>query len=32
MNDVLFITDTGKLGKINFECSYQELNLRPSDY
>ena len=31
-NDVLFSNDTGKLGKINSECSYQELNLRPSDY
>ena len=30
-NDVLFSTDTGKLGKINSECSYQEYNLRPSD-
>ena len=31
-NDVLFSNDTGKLGKINSECSYQESNLRPSDY
>ena len=31
-NDVLFSKDTGKLGKINSECSYQESNLRPSDY
>ena len=31
-NDVLFSNDTGKLGKINSECCYQELNLRPSDY
>ena len=27
-NDVLFSNDTGKLGKINSECSYQESNLR----
>ena len=31
-NDVLFSNDIGKLGKINSECSYQESNLRPSDY
>ena len=30
-NDVLFSYDTGKLGKRNSECSYQESNLRPSD-
>ena len=28
--DVLFSNDTGNLGKINSECSYQESNLRPS--
>ena len=32
VNDVLFSNDTGKLGKRNSECSYQESNLRPSDY
>ena len=26
------VNDTGKLGKRKSECSYQELNLRPSDY
>ena len=31
-NDVLFSNGTGKLGKTNSECSYQESNLRPSDY
>ena len=31
-NGVLFSNDTGKLGKINSECSYQESNLRASDY
>ena len=31
-NDVLFSNDTGKLGKRNSECSYQESNLRPSNY
>ena len=31
-NDVLFSNDTGKLRKKNPECSYQESNLRPSDY
>ena len=31
-NDVLFSNDTGKLGKRNSEYSYQESNLRPSDY
>ena len=31
-NDILFSNDKGKLGKRNSECSYQESNLRPSDY
>ena len=31
-NDVLFSNDTGKLAKTNSECSYEESNLRPSDY
>ena len=31
-NVVLFSNDAGKLGKRNSECSYQESNLRPSDY
>ena len=31
-NDVLFSNDRDKLGKRNSECSYQESNLRPSDY
>ena len=31
-NDEFFSTDTGKLGKRNCECSYEEPNLRPTDY
>ena len=30
--DVLFSNDTGKRGKRNSECSYQESNPSPSDY
>ena len=26
------VSDTDKLGKRKFECSYQESNLRPSNY
>ena len=31
-SDVLFSNDAGKLGKRKSECSYQESDLRPSDY
>ena len=31
-SDVLISEDTGILGKKKSECSYQESNLRPSDY
>ena len=31
-NDVLFSSDTGKLGKKKSECSHQESSLWPSDY